>query len=115
MSCELYKSELYAWRPNADVATFQPLFDHLASCQECASLFARLTAADQHIQRTFQKFPEDQSLEGRILAGLAHQRAYARNRRPNWRSWFLLPIAAAILVAAMNGAGPWWQEAHLQK
>lgn len=115
MSCELYKSEIYAWRPRTDLASFQPLFDHLADCQECASLFARVTATDQHIQRTFQKLPEDRSLEIRILAGLAHQRAYTRSPRPNWRSWFLLPIAVAILVAIMLGARPWSQEAQLQK
>jgi RNA polymerase sigma-70 factor (ECF subfamily) len=39
MNCELYKSEMYAWRPGSDAVSFQPLFDHLAGCPECAQFF----------------------------------------------------------------------------
>ena len=66
MSCELYQSEMYAWRPGTDDASFQPLFSHIAGCPECARLFERLTTADQQVQSTFQKLPQDRSLESRI-------------------------------------------------
>jgi hypothetical protein len=69
MNCEFYKSEMYAWRPGSDAASFRPLFDHLAGCPECAQLFEQLIAADQRIQSTFQKIPENRSLESRILGG----------------------------------------------
>ena len=42
MSCELYKSEMYMWRPGSDVAGFRSLFEHLATCPECALRFATL-------------------------------------------------------------------------
>ena len=115
MSCELYKSEMYAWRPDSDAASFQPLFDHLAGCPECALLFDRLTSADQSIRSTFQKLPEDRSLESRILAGLAHQRAQTKNRRKSWKSWLLLPLAASILLVATVGVRPHLQKARLSR
>jgi hypothetical protein len=34
MSCELYKSGMYAWRAGSNAASFQPLFDHLAICPD---------------------------------------------------------------------------------
>jgi hypothetical protein len=75
MSCELYKSEMYAWRAGSDAVSFRPLFDHLAICPECARLFEQVTASDVSLQRTFRGFPESPDLEARIFAGLAHQRA----------------------------------------
>ncbi len=114
MNCELYKSEMYAWRHESDTASFQPLFDHLAGCRECAQLFEQLTSADQGIRRTFQKLPEDRSLESRILAGLAHQRAQT-SRRTSWKSWLLLPLAASILVIFAVGLRPHLQEARLSR
>jgi hypothetical protein len=112
MSCELYKSEMYAWRPGSDVANFKPLFDHLATCPDCAMRFARLSASDHTIRQTFQELPSDRSLEARILAGLAHERAQTATRRRSWRSG-LLPLAAAILLAIMLGIKPWLQQARL--
>jgi hypothetical protein len=113
MSCELYISEMYAWRPGSDAASFKPLFDHLATCPECALRFARLSASDQTIRQTFQELPHDHSLEARILAGLAHQRAQATSHRRPWKSWLLLPIAASILLVVMFGVRPWLQQARL--
>jgi hypothetical protein len=115
MSCEPYKSEMYAWRPDSDTASFQPLFDHLAGCPECALLFEQLTSADQSIRRTFQKLPEDRSLESRILAGLAHQRAQTKDWRRSWKSWMLLPLAACILLVIGVGVRPRLQEGRLRK
>ncbi len=112
MSCELYKSEMYAWRHDSDTDSFQPLFDHLAGCPECAQLFEQLTSADQSIRRTFQKLPEDRSLESRILAGLARQRVQT-SRLTRWKSWLLLPFAASILLVFAVGVRPRLQEARL--
>ena len=115
MSCELYRSEMYAWRHDSDTANFQPLFDHLADCPGCAQLFEQLTSADQSIRRTFQELPEDRSLESRILAGLAHQRAQTKDRRTSWKSWLLLPLAASILIVFAVGVRPHWKEARLSR
>ncbi len=114
MSCELYKSEIYAWRPGSDSTSFQSLFDHLANCTECAQLFDRLTSADERIRYTIQKLPDDHSLESRILAGLAHQRAQTKSRRGRWRSWLLLPLAASVLLVIF-GITPRLQEARLSR
>jgi hypothetical protein len=115
MNCELYKSEMYAWRPGSDAVSFQPLFDHLAGCPECAQFFERLTTSDQRIQRTFQKIPEDRSLESRILAGLAHQRAQTKTHRPSWRSWILLPLAASVLIVVTLGVRPRLEDARVAR
>ncbi len=80
MSCELYKSEMYAWRAGSDAASFRPLFDHLTICPECATLFEQVTASDESLQRTFRGFPESPDLEDRIFAGLARQRAQGAAR-----------------------------------
>ena len=115
MSCELFKSEMYAWRPGSNVVAFQPLFDHLEKCPECKRLFKELTAADQSIRRSFQEFPEDRTLESRILAGLAHQRAETTSRRIPWRRWLLLPMAASVTLIAILGVRPWLQELRLNR
>ncbi len=115
MNCEFYKSEMYSWRPGSDAASFQPLFDHLAGCSDCAQLFERLTASDQRIQRTIQKIPESPSLESRILAGLAHQRAETKVHRSSWRSWMLLPLAASVLLVVMLGVRPRLEDARLAR
>jgi hypothetical protein len=115
MNCEFYESEMYAWRPGSDPVSFQPLFDHLAGCPECAQLFERLTASDQRIKRTFQKIPENRSLEDRILTGLAHQRAQTKNHRSTWKSWLLLPLAASILLGVIFRIQPQMQEARLNR
>jgi anti-sigma factor RsiW len=113
MSCELYKSEIYAWRPGSDAASFQPLFDHLAGCPECARLLEELTASDRILQRTFQDFPESPYLENRILTGLAHQRAQKATRRPSWRSWMFVPVFASLLLVCLWGVWPQFQQARL--
>ncbi len=114
MNCEFYKSEMYAWRPGSDAVSFRPLFDHLAGCSECAQFFERLTASDQRIERTFRNIPENRSLEGRILTGLAHQRAQTKIRRSTWKSWMLLPLAASIVLGIIFGIKP-VQEARLNR
>jgi anti-sigma factor RsiW len=113
MSCELYKSEMYAWRHDSDVASFQPLFDHLASCPECAQMFEQLTASDQRIHRAFQKIPTSPSLERQVLVGLAQQREQAKSPRRAWKSWILLPLAASIVLVIIFGIKPQLQEARL--
>jgi hypothetical protein len=77
---------MYIWRPGSDEKSFQPLFDHLESCAECARFFEQLTASDERVRRTFQSYPQSPFLESRILSGLAHQRAQAAVRRRGWRS-----------------------------
>jgi hypothetical protein len=113
MSCELYKSEMYAWRPDSDVASVRPLFEHLATCSECARRFASLSASDQTIRQTFQELPDSHELEARILAGLAHQRALDTTYKRRWRNWMILPIAAALLLGIMFAVRPWIQDARL--
>src|ERR1700757_2338063 len=102
MNCDLYRSEMYAWRPGSDEKSFQPLFDHLDSCAECAQLFEQLTSSDERVQRIFQSYPQSPFLTSRILSGLAHQRAQAATRRPRWRSWMLtlalVPLVVVLLV-----------------
>jgi hypothetical protein len=115
MSCELYRSEMYAWRPGSDDASFQPLFNHLGGCPECARLFEQLNATDTRIQHTFQKLPEERFLESRILAGLAHQRAQAINRRSNWRRWMFLPLAASVVFFVMVGLSPRLEKARFER
>jgi len=115
MSCELYKSEIYAWRPGSDAASFQPMFDHLACCPECARLFEELTASDRSLQRTFQNFPESPYLENRILTGLAHQRAQKATRRPTWKFWMFVPVFASLLLVFLLGIAPRLQQARLNR
>ena len=113
MSCELYKSEMYVWRPGSDAARFRPLFDHLAICPECAQRFANLSASDERIRQTFSEIPTSHSLEARIFAGLAHERAQKTPHKFRWNNWFMLPVAAALLFGVMLGIGPRLQEARL--
>lgn len=115
MSCELYKSEMYAWRAGSEAATFQPLFDHLAICPECAGLFAQMTASDKRIQRTFRAVPESPDLEARILAGLAHQRAQRAARRSIWKPWIFVPVFASLLIVFLWGIRPQLQQARLNR
>jgi hypothetical protein len=113
MSCELYKSEMYMWRPGSDVAAFSQLFEHLATCPECARRFASLSANDQTIRQTFQELPDSHELEARILAGLAHQRAQDTTNKQRWKNWMILPIAASLLLGITLGIGPRIHEARL--
>jgi hypothetical protein len=115
MSCELYKSEMYAWRAGSDAVSFRPLFDHLAICPECARLFEQVTASDVSLQRTFRGFPESPDLEARIFAGLAHQRAQGGTRRPIWKSWIFVPVFASLLIVFLWGIRPQLQQARLNR
>ena len=115
MNCDLYRSEMYAWRPGSDEKSFQPLFDHLDSCAECARLFEQLTASDENVRRTFQSYPESPILESRILSGLAHQRAQAAVRRLGWRSWMLAPALASLLIVLFVLVAPRFQQARLNR
>jgi hypothetical protein len=101
---------MYSWRPDSPVESFQLLFDHLDKCPECAREFDRLTSKDEAVRRSFLKVPESSLLESRILTGLAHQRAQLQVRRTLWRSWFLVPIAASILLIIALGYSPIRQE-----
>jgi hypothetical protein len=115
MSCEFYKSEMYAWRPGDDLPDSKPLLDHLASCPECAQWFANFSASDERIRQAFSKVPESPSLEANIFAGLAYERLKKAPRKSTWRNWFLLPIAASLLLGVTLGFGPWFQEALLSR
>jgi hypothetical protein len=115
MSCELYKSEMYAWREGSDTASFQPLIDHLAHCPECARLFAQVTASDERLQRTFRVLPDSPDLEARIFAGLAHQRAQAPTHRPKWKFWGFVPVFACLLMVFLWGIRPQWQQVRLDR
>jgi hypothetical protein len=115
MSCDLYRSEMYAWRPGSDWTGFHLLFEHLSGCPECARRFAQLTANDQNIQRTFQKLPDDHALENRILAGLAHQRAAVKSRPTTWKRWLLAPVAACLVLLAMLGIHSQLGQARLDR
>lgn len=106
MNCELCRSEMYAWRSDSDPDSFQSLFDHLENCNECAREFDRLSSRDEAVRRAFQKVPENSLLESRILAGLAHERANAMVSRARWRTWFLIPITAAVLLVVVLNLVP---------
>ena len=115
MSCEFCKSEMYAWRPGDNLADSKPLLDHLATCPECAQWFANFSAGDERIRQTFLEVPESPSLEARIFAGLDYERLQKAPRKSTWRNWFLLPIAASLLLGVTLGFGPWLQEVRLSR
>src|ERR1700757_5138774 len=115
MSCEFYKSEMYAWRPGDNLPDSKPLLDHLATCPECAQWFAHLSASDERIRQAFSEVPESPSLEAKIFEGLAYERLQKAPRKATWRNWFLLPIAASLLLGVTLGFGPWFQEARLSR
>ena len=115
MSCEFSKSEMYAWRPGDNLPDCKPLLDHLATCPECAQWFANFSASDERIRQTFLQVPESPSLEARIFAGLDYERLQKAPRKSSWRNWFLLPIAACLLIGLTLGLGPWLQEARLNR
>jgi len=115
MSCEFYRSEMYAWRPGENLPDSKPLLDHLATCPECAQWFANFSASDERIRQTFSEVPESPSLEAKIFAGLDYERLQKAPRKSTWRNWFLLPIAASLLVGIALGFGPWLQEARLSQ
>jgi hypothetical protein len=115
MSCDLYESEIYAWRPGDNLPDSQPLLDHLATCPECAQRFANFSASDERIRQTFLEVPESPSLEAKILAGLDYARLHKEPQKSSWRNWFLLPIAASLLLGVTLGLGPWIQEARLSR
>jgi hypothetical protein len=115
MSCEFYKSEVYAWRLGDDLPDSQQLLDHLATCPECAQWFANFSAGDERIRQAFSEIPESPSLEAKILADLAYEHLQKAPRKATWKNWFLLPIAAALLLGITPGLGPWLQEARLSR
>jgi hypothetical protein len=115
MNCELYKSEMYAWRPGDDLPDSKLLLDHLATCSECAQWFANFSASDERIRQTFSVVPESPSLETKIFTGLAYERLQKAPRKSAWRNWFLLPIAASLLLGVTLELGPWLQEARLSR
>src|ERR1700757_2574735 len=115
MNCDLYRSEMYAWRPGSDEKSFRPLFDHLESCAECARFFEKLTTSDERVRRTFRAYPQSPFLESRILSGLAHQRAEAAAPRLGWKSWMLAPAFLALLVMIFLSVAPRWQQARLNR
>src|SRR5246500_5478474 len=98
MSCELYKSEMYAWRPGDNLPESKPLLDHLATFPEGAQWFANFGARDEKSRQTFSEIPESPSLEAKIFAGLAYERLQKAPRKSTWRNWFLVPIAASLLL-----------------
>jgi hypothetical protein len=115
MSCDFCKSEMYAWRPGDNLPDSKPLLDHLATCPECAQWLANFSASDERIRQAFLEVPESPSLEAKIFAGLDYERVQKAPRKSIWRHWFLLPIAASLLVAVTLGLGPWLQEARLSR
>ena len=115
MNCDLSRTEMYAWRPGSDEKSFQPLFDHLDSCAECARFFEQLTASDERVRRTFQDYPQSPFLAGRILSGLAHQRAQAAARRPRWRPWMLALALVPLLVVLFVFLTPRFEQARLNR
>ena len=115
MTCEFKKSEMYAWRPGDNLPDCKPLLDHFASCPECAQWFANFIASDERIRHTFLEVPESPSLEVRILAGLDYERRQKTARKSTWRNWFLIPIAACLLIVLTLGLGPRLQEARLSR
>src|ERR1700749_1479400 len=115
MSCEFYRSEMYAWRPGENPPAPKPLLDHLATCPECAQWFANFSATDERIRQAFSEVPESPSLEAKIFSGLAYERLQKAPRKSTWRNWFLLPIAASLLLGVTLALGPWLQEARLSR
>ncbi|WP_263352212.1 hypothetical protein [Acidicapsa acidisoli] len=115
MSCELYKSEMYAWRPGDNLPDSKPLLDHLGTCPECAQWFANFSASDERIRQTFSEIPESPSLEAKIFASLDYERLQKAPRKSSWRNWFLLPIAASLLLGVTLRLGPWLQDARLSR
>ena len=115
MSCELYKSEMYAWRAGSDTASFQLLFNHLAICPQCARLFKQVTASDESLRRIFRGFSESPDLDDRIFAGLAHQRAQEAARTPIWKFWIFVPVFASLLIVFLWGIRPQLQQARLNR
>jgi len=115
MSCEFSKSEMYAWRPGDNLPDCKPLLDHLATCPECAQWFAHFSASDERIRQAFSEVPESPSLEAKIFEGLAYERLQEAPRKVTWRNWFLLSIAASLLLGVTLGLGPWLQEARLSR
>jgi hypothetical protein len=115
MSCELYKLEMYAWRPGDNIPDSKPLLDHLATCPECAQWFANFSASDERIRQTFSEIPESPSLEAKIFEGLSYERLQKAPRKASWRNWFLLPIAASLFLSLTLGLGPRIQEARLNR
>jgi hypothetical protein len=113
MSCAVYKSELYAWRPGDSLPDSKLLLGHLATCPECAQWFANLSARDERIRHTFLEVPESPALEANIFAGLEFERRAKTPRKSILRKRFLLPLAASLLVGVTLGLGPWLQEARL--
>ncbi len=113
MNCELYQSEMYAWRPGCEVSDFKQLFGHLAACPACARRFAQLSELDQAVRQTFREVPEAPTLERRILSGLAHERLQAPRPQPPWKRWALFPIAAMLLLTLWLGVIPYAREAQL--
>jgi hypothetical protein len=106
---------MYAWRPGDDLPDSKPLLDHLATCSECARWFANFSASEERIRQTFLEVPGSPSLEAKIFAGLAYERLQKAPRKTTWRNWFLLPIAASLLLGLTLGLGPWLQEARLSR
>src|SRR6201987_816722 len=115
MSCEFYKSEMYAGRPGNNPPNPKPLLDHLATCPECAQWFAHFSASDERIRQAFSEVPESPSLEAKIFDGLAYERLQKAPRKATWWNWFLLPVAASLLLGVTLGLGPWLQEARLSR
>ena len=115
MNCEVYESEMYAWRPGDDLSDSTPLLDHLATCPECAQWFAHFSASDERIRQALSEVPESPSLEAKIFEGLAYERLKKAPRKSTWKNWFLLPIAASLLLGVTLGFGPWLQEARLSR
>src|ERR1700742_2764282 len=115
MSCEFYEAEMYGWRPGDDLPESKPLLDHLATCPACAQWFAHFSASDERIRQTFFEVPESPSLEAKIFAGLDDARLQNAPRRSAWRNWFLLPVAASLLLGVTLELGPWLQEARLSR
>src|ERR1700692_113671 len=115
MNCELYKSEMYAWRPGDDLPDSKLLLDHLATCPECAQWFANFSASDERIRQTFLEVPESPWQETIIFAGLDYESLQKAPRKSAWRKWFLLPIAASLLLGVTLELGPRLQEARLSR
>lgn len=116
MSCQTYETDMFSWRPGCDVAEFKALFDHMTTCPECALRFAKLTAQDQEIRKAFHQIPASPTLEGRIFAGLAHERRQEALRNRRWPTWaWASPLAAVLLLTIGLGLMPFLREARFEK